>query len=353
MSASFKSARPTISVAGQDQPQLAQGLLSLLIAENVNGLYRCEAVFSNWGTINNSIGFLFFGRDLLDFGKPFQVKLGTDLLFDGLILGMEARFPQGSAPELNILAEDRFQDLRMTRRTRAFPNVSDADVMHQIANDHGLTPMIDVTGPQYEVLAQINQSDLAFLRERTHAIDAELSMAGNIMQIQSHTKRTGGNLQITYGKELHEFSVLADLATQRSSVTVSGWDVANKQGVKHEATDVILNGELHGGISGAHFLASALGNRKEALVHTAPFTLQEAQTEAEAYFKIQARRFVTGHGIAEANGQLQVGNFVQLQGLGPLFSGRYYLSEVAHLFDSVHGIRTEFTAESPGLGQTQ
>lgn len=353
MPSSFKSARPTITVAGQDQPQLAQGLLSLLIAENVNGLYRCEAVFGNWGNINNSIGFLYFGRDLLDFGKPFQVKLGTDIIFDGLILGMEAHFPQGRAPELNILAEDRFQDLRMTRRTRTFLGVRDADVIHQLANDYGLTPMIDVTGPQYEVLAQINQSDLAFLRERAHAIDAELWMSGNTINVQSHIKRAGGNLQITYGNDLREFSVLADLAGQRSSVSVSGWDVAGKQGLNHEATDFILNGELHGGTSGAKLLTSILGSRKEALVHTAPFTTQEAQAEAEAYFKIQARRFVTGHGIADANSQLQVGNYVQLQGLGPLFSGKYYLSEVTHIFDSVNGIRTEFTAESPGLGQIQ
>jgi len=38
-----------------------------------------------------------------------------------------------------------------------------------------------------------------------------------------------------------------------------------------------------------------------------------------------ARRFVTGRGVAESSGKLRVGNFVDLQGLGPLFSGKYYV----------------------------
>ena len=349
----FKNARPAITVVGRDKPELTEGLLSLLIVESTNGLYRCEAVFGNWGTVNNSIGFLYFDRSLLDFGKSFKVKLGSDVIFDGRIMGLEAHFPEGRSPEIAVLAEDRFQDLRMTRRTRTFTDVSDSDVFNQVANEHGLNPNIDVTGPTYKVLAQINQSDLAFLRERARAIDAELWMDGNTLHAQSHTKRNGGTLEITYGRDLREFSVLADLAGQRSSVAVNGWDVASKAGLQYEATESIISGELNGDSSGASILNSALGQRKEALAHTVPLTSQEAQAEAEAYFKMSARRFVTGHGIADASSQLQVGSFVNLLGLGPLFNGKYYLSEVKHLFDGTCGIRTEFTAERPGLGRAQ
>lgn len=349
----FKVARPGIAVAGQDKPELAEGLLSLLIVEGISGLYRCDALFGNWGTTRNTIGFLYFDRGLLDFGKPFQVKLGPDEIFDGRIMGLEAHFPEGRAPEIAVLAEDRLQDLRMTRRTRSFIDVSDADVLAQVATEHGLSPSIDVTGPTYKVLAQINQSDLAFLRERVRAIDAELWMDGSTLYAQSHTRRNGGTLAMTYGRDLREFSVLADLAGQRSSVSVSGWDVASKTGLRYEATDSIITGELNGDSSGASILSSALGQRKEALAHTVPLSSQEAQAEAEAYFKMSARRFVTGRGTADASSQLQVGSFVNLQGLGPLFSGKYYLSEVRHLFDGTCGIRTEFTAERPGLGSAQ
>ena len=128
-----------------------------------------------------------------------------------------------------VLAEDRFQDLRMTRRTRTFADVSDADVISQVAGDHGLTPSVGVSGPTHKVLAQVNQSDLAFLRERARALDAELWVSDSTLNVQPRASRGGSPVTLTYGKELRELRVLADLAGQRTSLEVTGWDVSGKQ----------------------------------------------------------------------------------------------------------------------------
>lgn len=347
----LKTSRPKIFVGGEENPSLAPGLLSLLIAETTSGLYRCEARFGNWGTNEEKTDFLYFDRATLDFGKQFQIKLDSDVIFDGKITGLEAHFPESSPPELVVLAEDRFQDLRMTRRTRTFSDMSDSQVINQIAGDHGLSPQVSVSGPTYKVLAQVNQSDLAFLRERARAIDAELWMDGNKLNVKSHSARTGTTLRLDFRANLRAFSVLADLAHQRTSLTVSGWDVASKEGISFEATESAITSELNGDTSGPSILSSAFGQRKEALVHTVPLSSQEAQTEAETYFKMSARRFVVGRGVAETTSDLRVGSYVNLQGLGPLFSGKYYLTDVQHLFDNSMGLRSEFTAERPGLGQ--
>ena len=351
----INAVRPAITLAGQDNASLAEGLLSLLVVETTEGLYRSEAIVGNWGNVGNSVDFLYFDRQTLDFGKRWQIKLGSgssaQTIFDGRIMGLQADFPQGdSARTITVLAEDRFQDLRMTRRTRTFDQVSDGDVIRKIANEHGLTPSVDVSGPTYPVLAQTNQSDLAFLRERARSVDAELWIDGTTLHAQAHDKRNGGTVDLTYGSDLHEFSVLADLAHQRSSVSVNGWNVDGKERLQYEADDAVLSGELNGDTSGAGILSQALGRRKEALVHTIPLTRQEAQATAESYFKMTARRFVVGQGVAEPNAKLRVGTYVNIKGLGPLFSGKYYLSRVQYLFDA-RGGRTEFTAERPGLGR--
>jgi phage protein D len=347
---SVRPARPTISIAGQVDSSLNDGLLGLAIAENCAGLYRCEAQFGNWGAKDNSVGFLYFDRQTLDFGKAFGIKLEQDSLFDGRIVGLEAVFPPGQQPRLTVLAEDRFQDLRMTRRTRTFADVSDADVVNHIASDHSLTPHVDVTGPTHKILAQVNQSDLAFLRERARAIDAEVWMSGSTLNAVARARRSGGTLKMAYGKTLRQFSVLADLAGQRTSVAVSGWDVSSKSGIREEATEDAIRSELNGDTSGVSLLGSSLAQRKEALVHTVPLTGQDARAAAEAYFRMSARRFVVGHGVADIDSQLRVGNFVDLQELGPLFSGKYYLSEVVHSFDGAHGLLTEFVVERAGIG---
>jgi phage protein D len=349
-SSGIRAARPTIAIDGRDNASLADGLLNLQIVEAVSGVYRCEALFGNWGTKDNNLGFLYFDRQLLDFGKGLKVKIGSSVIFDGRVTGLEANFPDGRAPEINVLAEDRFQDLRMTRRTRTFADVSDSDVMSQIAGDHGLTGNVDVSGPTHKVLAQVNQSDLAFLRERARAIDAELWMDGSTLRAQSHGSRDGGTVQLRYQRDLREFAVLSDLAGQRTSVFVNGWDVAGKKAIQHEATASAISGELNGDDSGPSILSSAFGDRKEALAHTVPLTADQAQSEAEAFFRMSARRFVVGRGVAEADARIRVGSVVDLQALGPLFSGKYYVAEVRHVFDA-RGIRTEFTGERPGLGR--
>ncbi|KFA94332.1 hypothetical protein Q664_03285 [Archangium violaceum Cb vi76] len=345
------AARPTFHVGGQEIAPLGAGLLALAIEEDTQGLYRCEATFGNWGASGGGIGFLYFDRKTLDFGKPFQVRLGQDVLFDGLITALEGRFRDTSPPELSVLADDRLQDLRMTRRTRTFNGISDADVIQQLASQHGLGARVDVQGPQHDVLAQMNQSDLAFLRERCRAVDAELWVEDRTLHARPRTDRAAGSsLSLGLGNELREFTVLADLAGQRTSVTVSGWDVRAKKELKYEARDAVLGGELDGGKSGASLLSSAFGERAEVLVHTVPLGHAEARARAESFFKLGARRFVTGRGTAQPTSGLRVGTRVELRGLGALFNGKYYVTGVKHLFDGTNGLRTEFTAERPALG---
>ena len=96
----LKESRPTVYVGGAEKPDLAAGLLKLLIAEQTSGLYRCEAKFSNWGQKDGKTDFLYFDRKLLDFGKQFQIKLGSDTLFDG-----------DTPPKPGSTLDDRFIDL--------------------------------------------------------------------------------------------------------------------------------------------------------------------------------------------------------------------------------------------------
>lgn len=349
----IRASRPSFFLGGQEDTSLSQGLLTLSIEETVHGLYHCDARFGNWGPKGNAIDFLYFDRQKLDFGKAIQIKLDQDKMFDGRISAIEAEFPEGSPPEIAVLLEDRFQDLRMTRRTRTFPDASDSDVMNRIAQDHGLQPNVDLSGPTYKVLVQVNQSDLAFMRDRARSIDAEVWMDDRNLYAKSRSQRNNGTVKLTQGGELREVSVIADLAGQRTAVSVNGWDVSGKTSLSHEATAQAISNELNGDTSGLSILQSAFGERKESLVHTVPLNSNEAQVAAETALKMTARRFVTVRGMAQANAKVRVGTYVDLQGLGPLFSGKYYVTCVKHVFDGTDGFRSEFTGERPGIGQAQ
>ena len=349
--AGLQATRPTILVDGTENAGLSQGLLKMSIRESVQGLYSADLRFGNWGPNGGEIGYLYFDRKTLDFGKELKLQLGDDVLFEGRISAMEGEFGEGASPELGILLEDRLQDLRMTRRTRTFDDVSDADVIRRIAGDHGLKADVDVSGPTHKLLAQVNQSDLAFIRERARAAGAELWIDGRKLQAKARTARNGSALKLRYGTELRRFTATADLAHQRTSVTVSGWSVSGKEAITHTADEAAVRNETGADLTGAKILGDAFGTRDEAVAHTVPLTAAEARAQAEAWYRAAARRFLVGRGLAQPNAKLRVGTWIELEGLGALFDGKYYLADVEHSFDGRNGFRSEFTAERPGLGK--
>ena len=349
------SSRPRISIEGQEEAALAQQLQALFVEETTAGLYRCELTFANWGPRDGTVGFLYFDRAKLDFGKKVTVEMGAGdaagRIFEGRVTGLEGRFTGSRPPELLVMAEDKLQELRMTRRTRSWEDVSDADVIRQVAQAHGLRADVDVAGPTHRVVAQVNQSDLALARDRARAAGAELWLEDDTLKARARPARDAGSLALTFGQKLHEFAVQADLAHQATGFTVSGWDVASKQAVQPEATGAVVQGELNGGDSGSDILRQAFGTRTQQVVHDLPVNEDEARALADAHFARAARRFVSGTGVAEGDARLRVGAELDLQRIGPLFEGTYWVTRVRHTFDAVNGYRTLFSVERPALGK--
>ncbi|MDM0001813.1 hypothetical protein QTI24_24610 [Variovorax sp. J22P240] len=344
------SARPGFDVAGTAEPRLDAALIRLVCTENEAGLSHCEAEFSNWGDHQGATGFTWFDRATLEFGRDFAVRIGSATVFEGRVMAIEGRFPAMAPPTVVIRAEDRLQDLRMTRRTRAFERVSDADIVRRIASDHGLTAETDLAGPASTIVTQINQSDLAFLRTRALLADADVWLEAKTLHVPQRASRTDAGLELVHGARLRHFEVAADLAHQRTAVVCGGWDVGAKTAIAAQATDSAIAGETSTGISGPAVLKQVLGERKDTVAHCVPLDEVAARGIAEAHLRSMARRFVRGRGVADADARLHVGRHVKLSGLGALFSGNYGVVETCHRFDAAVGLRTEFVVERPWIG---
>jgi len=354
MTATFVST-PVISIAGEVNAEAAGNMMSLTVEETMVGMSWCEARFANFGYRNNAPGYLYLGRDTFDFGTDIAVTLGPPdgrrQVFAGKISALQADFPDGELTQILVFAEDDLQDLRMTRRTRTFPDASTADIASRIAAAHSLTPAIDLEGPERKVNAQLNQSDLAFLRLLARRDDAEVWLDGSTLHLARRPDHDGGNLELTYGGDLLSFSVRADLADQVTVQGVTGWDVSAKDAINETADSGALGAELaDGDTSGSGVLSSAFGDRTENLVRATPLAADDARALARAVYLERARRFVCGTGLTGGTAAMRVGYRLRLSGLGALFNGTYYVSRTRHMFDLVLGYRTEFDVERAGIG---
>lgn len=344
------SSRPAIEIDGQPQPRLEAALIGYELTDTIDAIARAEITFGNWGG-EDQPGFQHFDRRVIEFGKTLAVKKGDAKLFEGRITAIAAEFPEGAPPRIGVLAEDRLQDLRMTRRTRCFAQQSLADIARAIARDHGLSARVNVAAPSVPLLAQLNQSDLAFLTDAARRYDADVHVEDRALIVAAAREFPAARL--AWAGTLRAFSVVADLANQRSAVVASGWDVARKQAISHRAEKSAAAHEIGQDDSGADILTRALGDRVETLAHGVPANEGEARQIAEAAYRHIARNFVTGEGVCETSALVRAGARLELSGLGPLFDGAYRALSVTHLFDPEHGARSEFRCNRAGLGRAR
>ncbi|MFE4964224.1 phage late control D family protein [Streptomyces sp. NPDC056660] len=345
---------PAIALNGTVDRGAAGDLMALTVEETTVGLSWCEATFSNWGARDAVPGYRYLSGDPIGLGTPFSVSFATDgtdrPVFDGKVSALQADYPADRPARALVFAEDRLQDLRLTRRTRTFDDATTADIADRLARDHGLTADVSLDGPIRKVTAQLNQSDLAFLRGLVRSDDGEVQLDGDTLRVRRRPDRDGDTLSLDYGGDLLSFSVRADLAHQVTELAVTGWSVADKTAVLETADAADLAAELAPGQrAGSSLLAAAFADRRERIVRSTPLTGDDARAQAKAAYLERARRFVSGTGVTAGNPALRVGIRVRLTGLGTVFDGAYYLCRVRHSYDLAQGYRTEFDVERPGL----
>jgi Bacteriophage probable baseplate hub protein len=341
------NAMPVFRVQGDLAPNLARDCVRMEIAEGTEGLRTLQAhvvTDDQDGQIRH-----LDGREF-DLGQDIRVSLGPDEeqrhVFDGTISGIEAEFRDGSATVVIIYAEDQLMRLRMTRRMRTYQRTTDAQIARDIARAHSLDADVEADGATYDVVQQFNQSDLAFLRERARLIQAELWCTGSTLHFRTRDKREGTKVTAVQGNQLLSARIGADLAHQRSSVTVTGYDAGGQRAINEQAGPEVLDAEISGGRTGPRLVRDALGESASYRVREAALTIAEAKAYAKAEMLRRGRRFVNMSGTLRGNADVVVGGRLELNDVGaPFEGGGYYVTYVRHTFDRVSAFRTCFQAE--------
>jgi phage protein D len=354
----YAAVGPVFTVDGTRRGELARDCIRLEITEGVEGLRTLQAHFLavGAGATGPQDRMLHIGGDTVDFGQELRVAIGPDELqrevFVGAISGVEAVFGDAQPPLAVVLAEDDLMRLRMSRRMRTYRNVTDADIAGELANEHGLQADVGVDGPRYDVVQQLNQSDLAFLRERARLVQAELWSTERTLHFRARPDRQGTALTIVQGNQLLASRFCADLAHQRSTVQVCGYDAQLEAVIDEEAGAQAIEAEVPGGVVGPRLVARALGASATLRVREVALTSAEASAWARAEMLRRSRRFVTATGTTRGSPEMGVGSRVRFELVGAPFDGEgYYVTRVRHTYDLINGLRTHFEAERATLNE--
>ena len=307
---------------------------------------------------------------IFDPGQRLELRMGympeMILMLTGEITTLEPNFPEASYSTLSVRGLNVLHSLRTEQHTYSWENKRDSDIAKELgekplqAGQAGLgikvniDPSPDETAETFVMMN--NQYDIVFLLERArrHGYDVILNEQSatnperNIYFGPSKTKREAPTYRLVWGKTLTSFKPTLNASRQVSSVTVRGWDrKANKLIEKKKTwTDLVTDANEKKRME----LISQAFNRGEIVTNQPVRTDAEADQKATDILTRQLREMVKASGVTVGLPDLRAGRKVEIEGLGPRYSGTYYISSTTHTIGE-GGYRTQFEARRDPMDQ--
>jgi uncharacterized protein len=281
-------------------------------------------------------------------GGAVVIRLGytgnVQTLFDGEVTSIVPSFPAAGHPTLQVEASSRLHRLTAPPRAITYVSTTDGQVASKIAARNNLTPQVrEAPGAtQHAVLTQHNQDDLTFLRARARAIRYELAVEGSTMHFAPAADAEPPRRRLVWGqpqlamalglsRPLLRFDPRLNPRRPVTGVVVRGRDpltsevIEGKAGPGDEASPVTL------GMTAAEVAKRAFGGDREQVVSDQPvLSQQEADTLARALFRDLSQQLVTASAATPGDPDLRPGRSVDVAGVGPRFSGTYYVTRAVH-----------------------
>jgi len=355
----YASHAPVFTVDNRHRGELARDLVRLDVTEGALGLRTLVVHLQAVGPTSDgsSAELSYLDGEIVHLGSALDVNIGPPgaerQVFHGVVSALEVGFTEGGPPIVSLYAEDALMKLRISERTARYENLSDADIVREVASAHGMGfQNHGASGPTNPLVQQWEESDLAFVRARALRLNAEVWVdAENTIHLAEPGERPGVEMTLVQGNELIAAELRADVAHQRSTVEYRGWDDKAVEAATGEAQVDIVQAEVAGGGRlGPDVVAEIFS--KSGLVRSRRDTLTSATARAyaEAEMRRRARGFVTVAGTTSGTPDLVPGAKLDLRRVGTPFEGAGYRCTYAqHSYDPLTGYRTRFRAERPEL----
>jgi phage protein D len=147
--------------------------------------------------------------------------------------------------------------------------------------------------------------------------------------------------KLTWGKSLIQFQPNLTTANQVGKVRVVGWDPKSKKKIEHTATLKDIEVKDVGGEGGKSGLDPNLADKEEVVTDQPVESKAEAKRLAEERLTSITKDRIKGSGSTVGTPDLRAGTFVQIEGLGERFSGKYFVTATTHTIGD-SGYTTQF-----------
>lgn len=340
--------RPTIKLNGTElSGQVEPNIVDVVVETDLNAPGSCTITFTDpERNILDTVGVDFL-QDL-EISASAVEESDEHPLFVGHVYGFDFMADNDAGSFAIIQAYDATYRLKQSRRVKTYRDVTDGDVVNELARDAGIeTGTVEGGSVVHNHLAQVNETDWDFLHRLAEASDCTMYVKDGKLEFTTSTEASDAPspgdfgstdpLQLTAGHNLTYFRVRTTASQQVGEIEVRGWDPSTKDVVvanaKAETRSVSIDGK-----------PADVGNQHGSEKRVASFPQFTEQALCDAMAKSIADRvagtFGYGEGQAIGDPRLRAGVAVSIGQTGR-FDGQYTLTSTRHVFGK-EGYKTDF-----------
>lgn len=283
-------------------------------------------------------------------GTPVEIKTQEEgsttytTIFKGEITAIEPDFTSESVAILVVRGYDRSHRLHRGTKSKVYVQMTDSDIVTQIANAAGLTPTVDSTTEVYDHVFQFGVSDWSFIHERARKNGFEVLIDDKTLYFRK-ASTTDGTVTLAWNDALVRFQPRFSLAKQVGKVTVKGWDPKTKAAIVGQASSSSSSPSTGFSGWGGSLAESAFAAAEVLEVRHPVATQGEATKMAQAILDEINAGFLQADGTSIGNPNLKPGAKVTIKDVGTKFGGTYIVTTARHIYNGPEGYRTHFTVQ--------
>lgn len=332
-------------------PEIAQDILSIEVDLSVDvpdmaTLTITESAISDLPHLNTIVGWI--GNPMEISSAPFgQEQVSSRpakvVLFKGEVVGVEPRFEETGEVSIIVRAYDKRHRLNRETRTAAYTQSKASDIISKIAREQGLTAEVEATTVTYQQLIQRNQTDLDFINylARLNGFEVRADDAKIIVKPPANTTA----ITLKWTDNLLSFYPRLSLSGQVNEVNVKAWDLKTNAALVGKATNSKSQPSIGYGKWGGQAAQAAFAAAKHFEVELPMETQAEATKVAEAILNRINTDFVEADGTSFGNPEIKPGKAVNIEQVGPKFSGKYIITSATHVYTQDANYLTHFRIE--------
>lgn len=250
-------------------------------------------------------------------------------IFKGVVIGQKLELDSEQSI-LVVEIQDKSRCMGGGRQTRFFERKKDSEIMSELVKKFNSLQegQWQDSVYQHEKMIQFDCTDWDFLVSRAEANGFLIAVSNGKINLLKADATPGKTHVITYGNsEIYELEMESDASDQFTKAVASAWDFKEQKSLSSTQS---ANFKPAFGNSGQSNTVKKLARSDNKLLFGGTTVIQELNTWAKANEIRSKLSMMRGRVSVPGMPGVQLGEFVDLKGLGARFDGKALISGVRH-----------------------